>query len=236
MLRVATICAREGSKGLPGKNKKTIDGIPLFGRAILQAAATNLFDEIVVSTDDTEIIQKSSSFGASRIILRPSALSGDTVSKPKTILHALTETEARTGKSFDVVVDLDVTSPLRNLEDIISTIMLLEKSKVSSVVTACISRRNPYFNILEQNQSGHWNISKQVNTAYVSRQEAPLTFDMNAAIHAWFTSSLRSEPKVIYDDTKVFLMPPERSYDIDSEVDFEIVKFLIGRYKVGNVN
>lgn len=226
MKRIATICARKDSKGLPGKNKLLLNGLPLFGLAIKQAKMSSYFSEVVVSTNDPDILTDATKFGADLIIERPSVLSTDTAGKPATILHALLESERYFNTKYDTVVDLDVTSPLRISEDICGAINLLEEKKVCSVVTACDSHRNPYFNLLELNDSNYAKLIKENFFPVLSRQEAPMCFDMNAAVHVWNATDLKSNPVILYPNTLIYRMPAERSWDIDSFFDYEIVKFL----------
>ena len=220
------MCARKNSKGLPGKNKLLLNGVPLYGIAILQARLTGYFSSITVTTDDEEIIENASDFGADLIINRIVSLTTDDAGKPETILNAMLETEKKLNVRYDVVVDLDVTSPLRKVEDIKGAVDLLELKKVASVVSACASHRNPYFNMLEVDSRGRVSVSKKVIPPFLSRQAAPKSFDMNAAVHAWNAEALRNNPIVIYDDTLIYTMPEYRSWDIDTKLDFEIVKCL----------
>ena len=234
--RAATVCVRKGSKGLPGKNLLEIDGIPLYARAISQAEETGLFSEIIVSSDEPIILNSAKRFGATYIVERPLALAGDNASKPETIKHAAEACENATGQKFSVVVDLDATSPLRSLNDIRETVELLEKERVSSVITVTSSARNPYFNIVEISESGRLGVVKIHKAPFLSRQSAPITYDMNAAVHAWQRDSLFLSPKVFYEDTRFFEMPQERSHDIDTEVDFKVVSFLFALNKENSRN
>ena len=224
--RAATICVRKGSKGLPSKNLMLIDGMPLYARAISQAKQSGLFSEIIVSSDEPLILDSAKEFGATFIVERPAELAGDNASKPETIKHAVQSCEDTTSQKFSVVVDLDATSPLRSIKDIKGTVELLENENVSSVITVTISARNPYFNIVEISETGQLTIVKKHKTEFLSRQTAPKTYDMNAAVHVWQRNSLFLSPKVFYEDTKFFEMPQERSHDIDTEVDFKVVSFL----------
>jgi N-acylneuraminate cytidylyltransferase/CMP-N,N'-diacetyllegionaminic acid synthase len=229
--RTATICVRKGSKGLPGKNLLLIDGIPLYAHAIRQAKESGLFSEIIVSSDESLILNSAKEFGATFIVERPLELAGDNASKPETIKHAVESCENATGQKFSVVVDLDATSPLRSINDIIGTVELLEKENVSSVITVTNSARNPYFNIVEISESGKLEVVKKHKDHFLSRQTAPKTYDMNAAVHVWQRNSLFLSPKVFYEDTRFFEMPQERSHDIDTDVDFKVVSFLFGLNK-----
>jgi N-acylneuraminate cytidylyltransferase/CMP-N,N'-diacetyllegionaminic acid synthase len=226
-LRVVTICARKGSKGLPGKNKKLLNDLPLYAHAILQAVNCNLFNSIVVSSDDEEIIRSARSFGATQVVIRPDELSGENIGKPETIRHAVLKCEELTNTQFNTVVDLDITSPLRLNEDILGAVEMLEVEKLDCVITGCVSHRNPYFNLVEINKDGYANLSKQNKISYLSRQMAPKCYDMNASVHVWDRNSLIEDPKLFYPKTKLYEMPEDRSRDIDSALDFSIVDLIM---------
>jgi CMP-N,N'-diacetyllegionaminic acid synthase len=226
VMRISTICVRSGSKGLPSKNKRLLDGIPLYAHSIKQAKQTKMFDEIVISTDDDEILEGSISYGATATIRRPATLSGDKAGKPETVSHAVQERERQLGVTFKTVVDLDATSLLRNCQDICNAIRLLEESGVESVLSATSSHRNPYFNMLEKDINGQIRIAKEPMKPFLSRQDAPQVFDMNAAVHVWYRDSLIVDPKILYASTLIYEMPQERSHDIDTEIDFKIVEYL----------
>lgn len=115
---LCSICARKGSKGLPNKNVKEIVGKPLIAFSIQQASESNLFDKIVVSTDSAEIRQIAKQYGAESQFSRPAELSRDDSPKIPVIKHALEESEKKFDCKFDHIIDLDATSPLRNVEDI----------------------------------------------------------------------------------------------------------------------
>lgn len=229
-MRVATICARGGSKGLPGKNLLKLGGLTLVARAVEQAKKSSLFDVIIVSSDSDEIIKEALIHGATHFINRPEYLSGDDVSKPKTIAHAVASTILELA-DVKTVVDLDVTSTLRILEDIIGAVEHLELNNYCSVLTATKARRNPYFNIVSMKSSGSIEVSIKPVQPVLSRQSAPWCFDLNAAVHVWNAPCLFQDPKIIYENSHIYEMPQERSLDIDSQVDFEIVRFLYDRYE-----
>ena len=115
---LCTICARQGSKGVPNKNVKEILGKPLIAFSIQQALESNLFDKIVVSTDSAEIREIANKYGAESWFSRPAELSRDDSPKIPVIQHALEESEKKFSCKFDHIIDLDATSPLRNVEDI----------------------------------------------------------------------------------------------------------------------
>jgi len=232
MRRLCTICARGGSKGLENKNTLPLLGKPLLVHSIDQARESQLFERIAVSSDSAQILQTAKEGGADDLIERPAELATDTAGKVPAILHALRSMEERYGR-YDVLVDLDATSPLRTADDVRGAVQLLESSHVTSVITGAASHRSPYFNMVEERVDGTVALAKQPPAEVKRRQDAPRTFDMNASIYVWRTDAFRTDPKVFYPDTRLFEMPTERSRDIDSEFDFDIVKLIIMRRSKG---
>jgi NAD(P)-dependent dehydrogenase (short-subunit alcohol dehydrogenase family)/CMP-N-acetylneuraminic acid synthetase len=226
--RLCTICARGGSKGAPNKNLRLLLGKPLLVHSIEQARTSCLFERISVSSDSADILALAQANGA-ETIERPADLATDTAPKIPVIHHALLVTEARQNATYDTLVDLDVTSPLRLSKDIRGAVALLESSRVSAVVTGTPSFRSPYFNLIERSGDGSVVPAKLLPTTPTRRQDVPPTFDMNASIYVWNADKFRDEPKLFYHDTRLFEMPPERSHDIDNEFDFEIVEMLLRR-------
>lgn len=227
MSRICTICARGGSKGVRNKNVRDLVGKPLIAYTINQAQASHLFDVIAVSSDSPEILDIGRKYGADLLIKRPEELATDTAAKVPVIRHCVAEAEGVTGKRFDVVVDLDATSPLRLVEDIQGAVKLLENAKVANVITAAPARRSPYFNLVELGKDGVVRLSKSLEQPIVRRQDSPQCFDMNASIYVWQRAALFESPTIFNADTLLFVMPKERSTDIDDEIDFEIVELLI---------
>ena len=227
MKRLCTICARGGSKGLPKKNIRLLLGKPLIVHSIEHAKQSGLFEHIAVSSDSLEIREASQIAGITDIIERPAELATDGAGKVPAIRHALATMEARHGCAYDTLVDLDVTSPLRTADDILGAVRLLEESGATSVITGAPSRRSPYFNLVETLPDGSVTTSKTPNVEVLRRQDAPRTYDMNASIYVWKTSIFRSDPRTFYPDTRLFEMLPERSHDIDDEIDFAFVELLL---------
>lgn len=229
MKRLCTICARGGSKGVPGKNLKLLLGRPLITHTVLQAVRSGLFDEIAVSSDSEDILEVAVSAGATLPIVRPAELATDTAGKLPAIVHCVERVEAASGHRFDTIVDLDATSPLRDVSDITGAVALLESTGVKSVITGAPARRSPYFNLVERNADGVVALSKPPAQGVLRRQDSPPCFDMNASIYVWSRAVLMANPGVFYDDTRLFEMPEIRSQDIDSDLDFQIVEMLMTR-------
>jgi CMP-N-acetylneuraminic acid synthetase len=224
---ICTICARSGSKGVKNKNIRLLDGIPLIAHTIIQAVESKIFDMITVSSDSEEILNLSSKYGADLLVRRPSELATEFISKLPAIRHAVEESELIYGKKFDIIVDMDVTSPLRLIEDIHSVIKLLNEKKVSNIITGSPARRSPYFNLVEEDENRVIRLSKKLANPIFRRQDSPKCYDMNASIYAWKRDSLFKGETVFNDDTLIYIMPEERSVDIDNELDFKIVEMLI---------
>jgi CMP-N,N'-diacetyllegionaminic acid synthase len=229
MTRLCTICARGGSKGVPGKNLREIAGKPLMAYTIEAARQSALFEAIAVSSDSEDILSIARKLGADVLVRRPDELASDNAAKVPAIRHCLEAAERELNKKFPVFADLDVTSPLRLPQDIVGAVALLEERGVSSVITGAPARRSPYFNLVELDKNGVVRLAKQPAGDIVRRQDAPRTYDMNASIYAWKRDTFLRNPAVFYDDTLLFEMPEERSIDIDSELDFDIVQMLLNK-------
>jgi CMP-N,N'-diacetyllegionaminic acid synthase len=227
MSRLCTICARGGSKGVKGKNFRPLHGKPLIAHSIEQARTSGLFDAIAVSSDADIILNIAREWGADYLVKRPGELATDHAAKLPVIRHCAAEVERERGGSFDTFVDLDATSPLRSVEDIKSAVALLEESGAGNVITAMPSRRSPYFNLVELNADGFVSLSKPLKNSIVRRQDAPRCYDMNASIYVWKRQVLFVSDTIFNADTRLYVMPEERSIDIDSELDFRFVEFLM---------
>jgi N-acylneuraminate cytidylyltransferase/CMP-N,N'-diacetyllegionaminic acid synthase len=229
MKRLCTIGARGGSKGVKNKNVRELLGKPLIAHTILQAKASELFDAIAVSSDSRLILDIAKAYGADILVDRPAEMATDEAPKMPAIQHCVRMAEQVSGISFDTIVDMDATSPLREVEDIRAAVRLLEERNVSTVITGAPAHRSPYFNLVELDENGVAHLSKTLAKPVVRRQDAPKCFDMNASMDVWKRSSLFSSTTVFNSDTLLYEMPPERSVDIDSELDFQIVEFLMAK-------
>lgn len=226
-MRICTICVRGGSKGVPAKNWRLLSGLPLYVHSINQARESGLFDKIVISSDAPEVLEHALDFGADMVVQRPADLATDTAGKVPAIAHAVESAEHYFSLTFDTCVDLDATSPLRLPEDIAGAVALLENSNCESVITGAEAHRSPYFNLVEEDEHGIVSTAKSLPQGVLRRQDAPKTYDMNASVYVWKRDSLISQKRVFFESTRIFVMPAERSFDIDSELDFKIVEMLM---------
>lgn len=230
MKRLCTICARGGSKGVPGKNIRPLLGKPMLHWTIDVARESGLFDHIAISSDSEDILSAAAAAGVETLVRRPAEMASDAAPKVPAILHCVQEAERRLGSRAETVVDLDVTSPLRLPGDIVGAVALLEESDASNVITGSEARRSPYFNLVECGPDGLARLSKTLTSAnVVRRQDSPPCFDMNGSIYVWRRDALTEGTSVFLERTLLYEMPEERSVDVDTELDFEIVRLLLER-------
>lgn len=228
---LCTICARGGSQGVKNKNIRPILGIPLIGYSIQTAKDSGVFSAISVSSDSHEILKIAKEFGADVLVDRPLELASNTSAKLPAIQHCFLETERVLGKKFDILVDLDCTSPLRIPEDITKGLsQLKEDLEATNLITGSLARRSPYFNLVKIKYGDKYvELASESNEDIVRRQDAPKCFDMNASFYIWRREKLLEASGVLGERTILYEMPEERSWDIDSEMDFEIVSYLMGK-------
>ena len=223
---LCTICARAGSKGVANKNLRLINGLPLIAYSLQQAVETKLFSQIAVSSDSSEIRTTAMAHGATFVVDRPTQMASDTAPKLPAIRHCVETTEKEFGQ-FDIIIDLDATAPLRIAADIIGSLELLTATNADNVITGTPAHRSPYFNLVEQDENGIVQLSKPLKDAVTRRQDSPKCFDMNASIYVWRRDALLSNPSLFASNTRLFEMPRERSLDIDSQADFEMVEWMM---------
>ena len=222
---VCIIPARGGSKGLPGKNIKTLLNKPLIAYSIEHAKGSQYIDRVIVSTESLEIADISRKYGAEVPFKRPEELASDDSSTIDVLLHAINWLEREEEYLFDILVLLHVTTPLRNVEDIDSSIKLLVENNADNVFSVTEAHGNPYFNMVEVTKEGLVKLVKEGN--FTTRQSAPPVYDMNASIYVWWKDILRGKRKTFLDKTCIYLMPKERSIDIDDIIDFKIAEMFL---------
>ncbi len=223
------ICARGGSKGVPGKNIKSLGGTPLIGWSITSAKQCSFFDRIVVSTDDKAISRIADKYGAETPFLRPAHLAKD--SSPEWLVwqHAINELEQKQQFKPDYFVSLPPTSPFRSEVDIEKSVESLYKSNADIVISVTMSARNPYFNMVELDSDGFANLSKPHSSKTTRRQDAPEVFDMTTVVYAVRTKYVLNADGIFNGKVKTIVIPEIRALDIDTELDFEFADFLISK-------
>jgi CMP-N-acetylneuraminic acid synthetase len=198
--------------------------------------ASGIFEAVGISSDSDEILEVSRAAGAKYLVRRPDSLATDQAAKLPAIRHALLTIEEMAGTKFDLLVDLAATSPVRISEDIVATVALLEEEGVDIAITGAPSRNPPYFSLVERDPQGGVYLSKTPPANVVRRQDAPPSFDMNGSVYAWRRSALVDEGRGLFGPrTRLHEMPHERSFDIDTELDWDVVEFVIERARrLGN--
>jgi CMP-N-acetylneuraminic acid synthetase len=225
MNNLCTICARSGSKGVPNKNIKKIAGKPLIQHTIEQAKKSKIFSDIIVSSDCKKILKIAEKLGV-YTLKRTNQLSKDFVGKVDVIRDAAIKAQKMLDKKFDNVIDLDVTSPLRQVSDIHNSFKKFRNGNYQNLITGCVARKNPYFNMIEIKKN-ILSISKRTNKKIYSRQKSPQVFEMNASIYIWKNKALMNKSNLVTSKTAFYEMPEERSIDIDTMLDWKIVSFLM---------
>ncbi len=220
------IPARGGSKGIPRKNIKPFGGRPLIARTIdaaLEArAATGGY--VLLSTDDAEIAAVARECGLTVEYMRPAELAGDTTGSREVMLHAMEWAESR-GIDFDCVVLLQPTSPLRTAADILGA-MELFKPGIDMAVSVCLADANPYYNLFELDGAGCLHISKG-DGLLTRRQDAPPVYEYNGAVYVINPMSLKAMPLGAFPRRVPYVMPRERSIDLDTPAQWAIAESML---------
>lgn len=229
-----SICARGGSKGIPGKNIKDLNGKSLIGYSI--ELAKKIQDKyeatIALSTDSEDIVKVAESFGVYTDYRRPAELANDKAGK-LAAFYDIYEYEKKNGREYDYYLDLDVTSPLRNLEDIERTIELLTKDEQSiNIFSVSPAHKNPYFNMVERNSNGYFGLCKSLDDQVLSRQSAPEVYEMNASFYLFKMKFFEEGYESIFTDHTLVYEVPHMCFDIDEVIDFEFIEFLIKNDKL----
>ncbi|MDG0817349.1 acylneuraminate cytidylyltransferase family protein [Bdellovibrio svalbardensis] len=226
---LAIIPARGGSKRLPGKNVRLLAGKPLVNWSVEAALSSKYVDEVLVSTDSTEVVEAARAVGVSVPFVRPVELSSDTASSSDVIQHALDFYRNEQGKIFDYVILLQPTSPLRTAEDIDSAIELLSQKKADAVISVCPMEHSPLWsNILPEDLSLGNFLRSEVQG--VRSQDLPTYYRINGAIYICDMKRFTSEKTLfLKENIFAFVMSSEKSVDIDTLTDFALAEVLISK-------
>lgn len=231
-----TICARGGSKGIPGKNIKNIGGNPLIYYSLIVAQQFQKVVEnvdIVLSTDSEQIkkVVKSFNLNVFTDYIRPERLATDVAGKLEAIVDVKSFMEDKNGARYDYLIDLDVTSPLRSLKDIKQAFNILEKDKKAlNIFSVSPANRNPYFNMVEQNETGYYTLCKKGE--FLTRQSSPKVYDMNASFYIYRRSFFDNNYKTAITDKSLIYNVPHICFDLDHPIDFEFMEYLITNNKL----
>lgn len=239
MKTLITICARGGSKGIPGKNIKLINNKPLIYytiRTAIDFASKDPNIDIYLSTDSEEIKNVVDKIGYTSVrtnYTRPKLLATDTAGKIDVIQDVLNYAEQKENKNYDFILDLDVTSPLRSVGDLNSALSELQKdTDAYNIFSVSEASRNPYFNMVEPRENSKY-VKLIKEGSFLTRQSAPEVYDMNASFYFYrrsFFSTFQKSP--ITHKTLAYLVP-HICFDLDEPIDFEFMSFLMEKKKLG---
>lgn len=230
-----TICARGGSKGIPGKNIKPIAGKPLINYSldVAKRLAEKYNAKIALSTDDLAIKAAAEACGIVTAYTRPDFLATDTAGKIDTIKDLVFYEESLAGHVYDYVLDLDVTSPLRTYDDLVHAFEMITNSSAKTLFSVNHAARNPYFNMVEENANGFYSLVKtNPDGSVMTRQSAPKVYELNASFYwyrrEFFDTGLKSP---ITDESIIYVMP-HICFDLDHPVDFLFMEYLLQNHKL----
>ena len=228
-----TICGRAGSKGLRNKNLRKMKGVPrvyytLASIRMYMDAHPEMDIDIALNTDSRElvdIVRGQRMVPDIKIIDRKPELANDTAAKVGVIRDTYLQCEKEA--PYDVVVDLDITSPLRRTEDIEAAVEKLKSDdRIDLVFSVVDSRRSPYFNMVKQDGDYY---RKVCPSGFTARQQAPKVYELNASIYAYRPRFLNQviEKTILDYNCQIVKMPDYLVLDIDSEEDFQRMSYLM---------
>lgn len=230
-----TVCGRAGSKGIKGKNFREFLGVPLLYYTV---AAIELYKEkhsencidIALNTDSVDMVRliERLDLGIS-CIDRKEELAGDYVAKIDVIRDTWQTMCTENHMEYDVVIDCDITSPLRTVHDIENLIKKYTEGKYDIVYSVTNARRNPYFNMVTIDEEGFSHVV--IKSDFVARQQAPVIYDMNASLYAYTPAFLGSNKHAKDAQNGVIFMKDTAVLDLDNEGDFELMQ-IIAEYLV----
>lgn len=226
---LVTILARGGSKGIKGKNIIPLMGRPLIAYTIRQALEWERAKRVVVSTDSRKIAEVARRYGAQVPFLRPRSLAKDNTPKVYAIRHALEQSERLFGEKYDIIVDLDVSSPLRSRRDLENCLKIFLSKKPLTLFSVVKAQKNPYFNMVEEKGDGFVRLCKRLKGGVVSRQGAPQVYAMNASIYFYKREFLlKGRSRLPFSRrSAVYLMGDIAALDINKKLDLRFAEFLI---------
>lgn len=224
MSTFAFVFARGGSKGLPRKNIKNLNGKPLLVHSIDLAREIKEISEIFVSTEDEEIALIAEDAGA-KVIKRPHKLAEDDTPELLAWQHGL-ETLKKNNIECTKFVSIPTTAPLRRTDDVQACLDLFDES-ADLVITVSESHRNPFFNMVSMDHENFVKILNQNDDRYYRRQDVPTTYDVTTVAYVSRPEYIMSTNNLFDGRVKAVKIPNERSIDIDSEIDFRIAEIML---------
>ena len=226
---LALVPARGGSKGLPGKNLRSLCGRPLIQWSIDTALASKEISAVVVSTDDEKIAAVAASAGAEVPFLRPPDLADDSASSIDVVIHALDFLESK-GRVFDIVLLLEPTSPLREVADIQVALQRLVDTGATSIVSVCRAESTHPAFMFRNNEKGRIEPFLSASPTALRRQEIEPLFYLDGTLYASTVEALRQRCSFYHEDTLAYEVAKWRALEIDDIEDFQMIE-AIAKYK-----
>jgi len=225
---IAAVFARGGSKGVPDKNLRILDGRPLITHAIEQALECPGIDRVLVSTDSPEIARTATAAGGEVPWLRPAELSTDTSREWQAWQHLVQWLDSRDETPERLLV-VPCTAPLRRVDDLARCLEAADDPDVDIVLTVTPAHRNPWFNMVQIREDGSVGLVIEPATRFHRRQDAPRVFDVGTVAFVADPAFVRSATSLYDGRVRAVEVPAERSLDIDTESDLAFAEFLIER-------
>lgn len=227
MNAVAFIFARGGSKGLPGKNIRHLDGKPLIAWSIEHAQAVNRIQRVIVSTDSEEIAAVARQYGAEVPFIRPAELARDDSPEWLAWRHALNYLLETDGVLPQAMVSVPTTAPLRLPLDIENCLDKYEQTDSDIIITVTDANRSPYFNMVKFNADDTVGLVIPPQSAITRRQDAPAVYDMATVAYVVRPDFVMKQNSVFEGRVSAVHVPVERAIDIDTLLDFQIAECLL---------
>ena len=224
MKPVCLIAARGGSKGVPKKNIRLLADKPLIAHTIESCLNSNIFSNVIVSTESNEIANIAKKFGADVPFLRPKILATDSASMDDVFLHAIPKL-MELGYNFEIMVNRDCTVPFIKNSSIAGSIKLLKQKKCDLVCGVYRQHHNPYFNMMELKSNGFLKFCKKPKKQFVNRQKAPIVYQLNG-LFTFYTNQFLKYKKLYMPKIVPYEISPETGLMIDTEFEFQIANMI----------
>ncbi|MBD3661609.1 MAG: acylneuraminate cytidylyltransferase family protein [Arenibacter algicola] len=226
----AFIFARGGSQGLPGKNLMELGGKPLIAHSITTALNTPGIDRVVVSTDDADIAQTATDYGAEVPFMRPAELAANDTPEWLAWRHGIETLNSLTPDTpVGLFVSLPCTSPLRAVEDVSACLERYAKGDVDTVITIREAERSPYFNMVRLCDDGLAKLAVDPGQPFHRRQDVPEVYDITTVAYVCRPDFILSSNGLFQGRVGTVMVPKDRAIDIDTQFEFDIAECLIQR-------
>jgi CMP-N-acetylneuraminic acid synthetase len=225
MKPICFIGARGGSKGVPKKNIRLLAGKPLIAHTIEASIKSKIYSHVIVSTENEEIAKIAKRYGAEVPFMRPKKLATGTIGMIDVLVHDINKLQSL-GYESDIFVNRDCTLPFISTHDAKRAVRLLQKMKCDEVVAVYKQHLNPYFNMVECNQKGFLQFSKNKGKRPKRRQDAPLVYQLTG-LYVFNTKKFLKNPNAIMPKTLPYEIQSERGLMIDTEIEFRIAELVL---------